>query len=76
MGLSVEKIEVLLLVAAVVAMLARRLHVPYSVGLVVAGVWASAPALLTHSDAAGSRALKSRRIVYRHGKRNRKPKNI
>lgn len=38
MGLSVEKVELLLLVAAVVAMLARRLHVPYSVGLVVAGI--------------------------------------
>ena len=38
MGLSVEKIEVLLLVAAVVAMLARRLRVPYSIGLVIAGV--------------------------------------
>ena len=38
MGLSIEKIEVLLLVAAVVAMLARRLHVPYSIGLVIAGI--------------------------------------
>lgn len=36
--LSVEKIEVLLLVAAVVAMLARRLRVPYSIGLVIAGI--------------------------------------
>jgi len=38
LGLSIGKIELLLLVAAVVAMLARRLHVPYSVGLVVAGI--------------------------------------
>src|ERR1043166_3865548 len=38
MSLSVEKIEVMLLVAAVVAMLARRVHVPYSVGLVLAGI--------------------------------------
>ncbi len=38
MGLSIERIEILLLIAAVVAMLARRLHVPYSVGLVFAGV--------------------------------------
>lgn len=38
MGLSIEKIEILLLIAAVVAMLARRLHVPYSVGLVFAGI--------------------------------------
>jgi Na+:H+ antiporter len=36
--LTIEQIEVLLLVAAVVAMLARRLHVPYSVGLVIAGI--------------------------------------
>src|SRR6185436_4858717 len=38
MGPSFEKIELLLLVAAVVAIVARRLHVPYSVGLVVAGI--------------------------------------
>jgi CPA1 family monovalent cation:H+ antiporter len=38
MGLSIERIEILLLIAAVVAMLARRLHVPYSVGLVIAGI--------------------------------------
>lgn len=38
MGLSIERIEILLLIAAVVAMLARRLHVPYSVGLVFAGI--------------------------------------
>jgi CPA1 family monovalent cation:H+ antiporter len=38
LGLTIERVEILLLVAAVVAMLARRLHVPYSVGLVLAGV--------------------------------------
>lgn len=37
MGLGIERIETLLLVAAVVAMLARRLRLPYTVGLVVAG---------------------------------------
>jgi CPA1 family monovalent cation:H+ antiporter len=37
-GLNIERIALLLLVAAVVAMLARRLRVPYSVGLVVAGI--------------------------------------
>lgn len=37
MGLSIERVEILLLIAAVVAMLARRLHVPYSIGLVIAG---------------------------------------
>jgi Na+:H+ antiporter len=36
--LSIEQIAVLLLIAAVVAMLARRLHVPYSIGLVMAGI--------------------------------------
>ncbi len=38
LGLSIESIELLLLIAAVVAMLARRLHVPYSIGLVLAGI--------------------------------------
>ena len=36
--MRIETIEILLLIAAVVAMLARRLHVPYSVGLVFAGI--------------------------------------
>jgi len=36
--LSLEQIELLLLVAAVVAMLARRLKVPYNIGLVIAGI--------------------------------------
>ena len=36
--LTIEQIEVLLLVAAVVAMFARRLRVPYSIGLVIAGI--------------------------------------
>lgn len=38
MELNVEQIEILLFVAAVVAMLARRLHIPYIVGLVLAGI--------------------------------------
>jgi CPA1 family monovalent cation:H+ antiporter len=38
LALSIETVELLLLVAAAVAMLARRLHVPYSIGLVVAGI--------------------------------------
>ena len=38
MGFSIESVEVLLLVAAVVAMVARRLRIPYSVGLVLAGI--------------------------------------
>ncbi|MBX7135205.1 MAG: sodium:proton antiporter [Fimbriimonadaceae bacterium] len=36
-GLSLERVEILLLVAAVVALLARRFRLPYTVGLVVAG---------------------------------------
>ncbi len=38
MGLSIEGTEVLLLVAAIVSMLARRLRLPYTVGLVLAGI--------------------------------------
>src|SRR5258706_13433606 len=38
MNVSIETIEFLLLVAAIVAMLARRFRLPYSVGLVVAGI--------------------------------------
>lgn len=38
MDLGVGTIEILLLVAAIVAMLARRFHMPYSVGLVIAGI--------------------------------------
>jgi CPA1 family monovalent cation:H+ antiporter len=38
MDVSVGTIELLLLVAAIVAMLARRFRMPYSVGLVVAGI--------------------------------------
>lgn len=36
--LSVERVEVLLLVAGLVALVARRVRLPYTVGLVVAGV--------------------------------------
>lgn len=36
--MNIEQIELLLLVAAVVAVIARRLRVPYSVGLVAAGI--------------------------------------
>ena len=38
MELSVEKAALLLLIAAVVAILTWRLHLPYSVGLVAAGI--------------------------------------
>jgi len=37
-GLTIERLEVLLAVSAVVALIARRLKLPYTVGLVVAGV--------------------------------------
>lgn len=36
--MGIEHIELLLLVAAIVAMLARRFSLPYSVGLVIAGI--------------------------------------
>lgn len=38
MELHIDQLEVLLLIAAVVAMLARRFRIPYTVGLVLAGV--------------------------------------
>lgn len=38
MALSIERVETLLLIAAVVAMVARRLRLPYTVGLTLAGV--------------------------------------
>lgn len=38
MGLGVQTGALLLLIAAVVAMLTRRLRLPYSVGLVAAGI--------------------------------------
>ena len=38
MNLSFEKGALLLLISAVVAMLSRRLRLPYSVGLVAAGI--------------------------------------
>ncbi len=39
MDLNVERVGLLLLIAAVVAMLTRRVHLPYSVGLVAAGIF-------------------------------------
>jgi monovalent cation:H+ antiporter, CPA1 family len=41
MDFSIQKIEWLLLTAAVVAMLTRKLRIPYSVGLVLAGMMVS-----------------------------------
>ena len=38
MHFGIENIEIILLIAAVVAMFTRRLHVPYSVGLVATGI--------------------------------------
>lgn len=38
MSLNIDRIEALLLIAAVVAMIARRLRLPYTVGLTVAGM--------------------------------------
>ncbi|MEA3247490.1 MAG: cation:proton antiporter [Gemmatimonadota bacterium] len=38
MNFAIDRIEALLLIAALVAMAARRMRVPYSIGLVVAGI--------------------------------------
>lgn len=38
MNISIEQIETLLLIAAIVAMVARLLKIPYTVGLVLAGI--------------------------------------
>lgn len=38
MQFSVERIALLLLIVAVIAMVARRVHMPYSVGLVLSGI--------------------------------------
>lgn len=38
MEFSIEKVEILLLIAAVVAILARRLKIPYTIALVLAGI--------------------------------------
>ena len=39
--LSIEQVELIVFVGAIVALLARRLRIPYTVGLVVAGILAS-----------------------------------
>ncbi len=41
MSISIERIETFLLLAAVVTIIARRLRVPYTVGLVLAGIGSS-----------------------------------
>jgi CPA1 family monovalent cation:H+ antiporter len=38
MEFTIESIEFLLLIAALVAMIAKRVHIPYTVGLVIAGI--------------------------------------
>ncbi len=38
MDLNIEKVEILLLIAAIVAIAARRLRFPYTIALVLAGV--------------------------------------
>ncbi|HEY2980401.1 MAG TPA: sodium:proton antiporter [Anaerolineales bacterium] len=38
MGLTVETIAIILLISALVALIARRAHIPYTVGLVLAGI--------------------------------------
>jgi CPA1 family monovalent cation:H+ antiporter len=46
--LSIERVEVLLLIAAVVALVARRFRIPYSVGLVLAGIALSLLPFVSH----------------------------
>jgi CPA1 family monovalent cation:H+ antiporter len=50
MELRIERIELLLLIASVVAMLARRLHLPYTVGLTVAGIVAAVSGIELHVE--------------------------
>jgi CPA1 family monovalent cation:H+ antiporter len=50
MELRIERIELLLLIASVVAMLARRLHLPYTVGLTVAGMVAAGSGIELHVE--------------------------
>ena len=38
MEFTIESIEFLLLIAALVAMISKRVHIPYTVGLVIAGI--------------------------------------
>lgn len=45
--LSIEKVEILLIISAIVALAARRIRLPYTVGLVIAGAVMSALGLLT-----------------------------
>ena len=48
MGLSIEHVEILLLVAALVATASQRLRLPYTVGLVLAGVVMALTGLSPH----------------------------
>jgi CPA1 family monovalent cation:H+ antiporter len=38
MSLSIEQIEFFLFIAAIVAMVARLIKIPYTIGLVIAGI--------------------------------------
>lgn len=46
--LNIERVEVLLLIAAVVALVARRFRIPYSIGLVLAGIALSLLPFVSH----------------------------
>jgi CPA1 family monovalent cation:H+ antiporter len=48
MGLHIEWLEELLLIGAVVAIITRRLHVPYTVGLTLAGIAVAAAHFSVH----------------------------
>ena len=42
-SLRIEQIELIILIGAIVAIIARRLKIPYTVGLVVAGIAIAIP---------------------------------
>ncbi len=50
MGLHIEWLEELLLIGAVVAIITRRLHVPYTVGLTLAGIAVASAHLSVHIE--------------------------
>ena len=70
-GLSLAPIGILLLVACLIAMLSRRLGLPYIVGLVVAGFWNCAAA--QRSDAAAVARADLQRPASAAGVRSRAP---
>jgi CPA1 family monovalent cation:H+ antiporter len=50
LGLRIERIEELLLLAAIVGMLVRRVHLPYTVGLTLAGIGVALARISFHME--------------------------